>query len=282
MPHVVELRLLSLDNNPLPATLGYNSYALFLNILRNSCPEFASELHETDGPKPFTTATILPGYQKKMSSIPETPRQLLLRLTFLTDEVFAQFLKSALEWDNRELQLGSARFKVEQVHLVDMDKPQKNFCSYEELLSAATSEHNIALHFLSPTVFRSEGKRNVLFPEPELVFGSLLNRWNAFSPVKLSTELQQCFSSQILLARYKLETGMLNFGNYQETGFTGRSSFILDDKLSEQQSRAINALADFALYSGIGAKTTMGMGQTRRIKIGGALSNRARGKSEKN
>jgi CRISPR-associated endoribonuclease Cas6 len=30
--------------------------------------------------------------------------------------------------------------------------------------------------------------------------------------------------------------------------------------------KALNALADFAFYCGTGAKTTMGMGQTRRIK----------------
>jgi len=277
MPYVMELRLLSLDNNPLPATLGYNSYALFLNILRNSAPEFAAELHQMDGPKPFTTATTSLAYQRKTTSTSETPNQLLLRLTFLTDEAVAYFLKSALEWDNRALQLGSAHFKVEQVRLLDVDRPKKNFCSYEELLSAATAEHSLAFHFLSPTAFRSEGKRNVLFPEPGLVFGSLLNRWNAFSPVKLETELQQCFDSQILLGRYKLETRMLNFGNYQETGFVGRCSFVLKDELSEQQLRTINALADFTLYSGVGAKTTMGMGQARRTTIGGAVPNRARG-----
>lgn len=276
MPYTTELKLLSLDDNPLPVTLSYNSYALFLNILRNSSPKFAAELHEMDGPKPFTTATIFSGYHRKTGSISGTPGRLSLRLTFLSDEVFAQFLKSALEWSDRQLQLGSAHFKVEQVHLVDVNKPQKKFCSYEELLTTAVAEHSISLQFLSPAVFRSEGKRNVLFPEPQLVFGSLLNRWNAFSSIKLSADLLQCFNSQILLARYKLETGMLNFGNYQEAGFTGQCSFILGDKLLEQQMKAINALAEFAFYSGVGAKTTMGMGQTRRIKSGGTLSNRTR------
>ena len=69
---------------------------------------------------------------------------------------------------------------------------------------------------------------------------------------------------------------MINFGNYQETGFTGQCSFILSDVLSMEQVQHINALADFAVYSGVGAKTTMGMGQTRRIKSGSALSYRAR------
>jgi len=237
-------------------------------------------LHGMDGPKPFTTAAIPFGYQRNTSPTSKTLNELFLRLTFLTDEVVAYFLKSALEWDNRAVQLGSACFKVEQVHLLDVAKPHKNFCSYEDLLCMATAEHSIALHFLSPTAFRSEGKRNVLFPEPELVFGSLLNRWNAFSPVKLSAELKQCFESQIILAQYKLETRMLNFGSYQEVGFVGKCNFILHDALSEQQLKTINALADFAFYSGLGAKTTMGMGQVRRRRNANAIFNRARSNSE--
>ena len=281
MPHAVELELTPLDNNPLPTTLSYNSYALFLNILKNSAPELAARLHAIDGPKPFTTAVIFPAHQRRPSSISMSMKYLSLRLTFLSDEVFAYFLKSALEWSTRELQLGPSRFQVNQVQLLDVERPRKNFCSYEELLSAAKAEHNISLHFLSPTVFRSKGTRNTLFPQPELVFGSLLSRWNAFSPLKLDTKLQQCFEALILLARYRLQTAMLNFGSYQEAGFTGRCNYLLDNALTEEQLRSINALAEFAFYSGVGAKTTMGMGQARREKSGSALSNRTRSNTEK-
>ena len=276
MPYIIELELTPLDNNPLPVTLSYNSYALFLNILRISAPALADRLHEIDGPKPFTTAVVFSADQRRARPISRSMKYLSLRLTFLSDEVFAYFLKSAMEWSTRELQLGSSHYQVKQVQLVDFDKPTKTFCSYEELLSAATVEHNITLHFLTPTAFRSEGKRNVLFPQPELIFGSLFNRWNAFSTIKIDADLQPCFSSDILLSRYKLETRMINFGNYQETGFTGQCSFILADVLAMEQVQHINALADFAVYSGVGAKTTMGMGQTRRIKSGSALSHRAR------
>ncbi len=281
MPYAMELKLLPLNERPLPDALSYNSYALFLSILRNSAPTLATRLHELDGPKPFTVA-IMPPYHRGKRDVPAgMPAQLALRLTFLDDAVFTGFLKSALEWDNRKLQLGSAQFKAEQIRLVDMHKPRKSSSSYEELLSAATTERTIALHFLSPTVFRSKGTRNTLFPQSELVFGSLFNRWNAFSPLKLDTGLRQCFEAHILLARYRLQTAMLNFAGYQEAGFTGRCNYLLDNALTEEQLRSINALADFAFYSGVGAKTTMGMGQARREKSGSALSNRTGSNTEK-
>jgi len=281
IPQTVELELTPLDNNPLPVALSYNSYALFLNILQNSAPEIAARLHAIDGPKPFTTSVIFPPHQRTTSSTSMSMKYLSLRLAFLSDEIFAYFLKSALEWSTRELELGPSRFQVKQVQLLDVKRPHKNFCSYEELLSSAKAEHNISLQFLSPTVFRSKGTRNTLFPQPELVFGSLLNRWNTFSSLKLDTELYQCFESRILLTRYRLQTAMLNFGTYQEAGFTGQCNYLLNNALPEEQLRSINALAEFALYSGVGAKTTMGMGQVRRKKSGSALSNTTRSNSEK-
>ena len=275
MPHVMELRLIPMDSEPLPSALSYNSYALFLNILRYASPDFATELHEFDGAKPFTTTAISPFSHRQENRAAGMSHHLSLRLSFLTDEAFTRFLHSALEWESRELRLGTARFKVEQVHIIDTDKPHRNSHTYDELLSGAASERSIALYFSSPTAFRSAGRRNVLFPEPSLVFNSLLNRWNAFSPIKMDASLQQDIDSHILLSRYRLETRMINFGNYQETGFVGRCNFLLGDTLSEERVKSANALANFAFYSGVGAKTTMGMGQARRIRNGSSLSNRA-------
>lgn len=68
------------------------------------------------------------------------------------------------------------------------------------------------------------------------------------------------------LSRYKLQTRILHFINYQEVGFEGECSFEITDDTDEERLKWLNTLADFAFYCGTGAKTTMGMGQTRRIK----------------
>jgi CRISPR-associated endoribonuclease Cas6 len=121
------------------------------------------------------------------------------------------------------------------------------------------------MEFLSPTAFRSGGRRNVIFPDPGLVFGSYFNRWQAFSSVKLDDTITSWFEKMIV-ARYQLETRFLDFGSYQEVGFSGRCRFLLNRNTPEEIVTGINALADFAFYCGTGAKTTMGMGQTRRVK----------------
>ena len=49
------------------------------------------------------------------------------------------------------------------------------------------------------------------------------------------------------------------------TGFVGSVSYRLD-RLGERGVRALNVLADFAMYCGTGSKKAQGAGQTRRVR----------------
>lgn len=104
----------------------------------------------------------------------------------------------------------------------------------------------------------------MLFPEPRLVFSSLLRHWNTFSDVKLSEEYQELLPS-IKVSSYSLRTELIHFSKYKMLGFKGKTEYRLPERCPSDFYKAMNALADFAFYAGVGAKTTMGMGQTRRI-----------------
>jgi CRISPR-associated endoribonuclease Cas6 len=57
-------------------------------------------------------------------------------------------------------------------------------------------------------------------------------------------------------------------GHYRTTtfpGFVGSCSFRLVAVQNPELVKTLNALADFAFYAGIGAKSTMGCGVARRI-----------------
>jgi len=151
--------------------------------------------------------------------------------------------------------------------------------SFSNLLASAGRERKLRLAFLSPTTFRSAGQRNLLFPRPSLVFGSLLAKWNAHAPASLSIDLREEDLSRIRVSGYQLVTRMLDFGSYQELGFCGRVTYECHADLPDGQVRALNALAAFAFFSGVGAKTTMGMGQCRRLGNARSLSHRAGGHS---
>lgn len=250
----------------IPVANGYQAHAFFLNLMGRSSPSVAEELHSSDQTKPFTLSPIQGKFERAKSGflkvIPQS--RYSMRLTFLQGDVFAHFLDGALKWGDKIIELGPAVFKAVEVNT--MGSPGCSFHSYRGLLEQACAERKIKLEFTSPTTFRSGGKRNVVFPEPQLVFGSYLAKWQAFSPIKLDTNLLPWLEKAIV-ARYKLETHILSFGSYQEVGFTGRCQFELSQDTPEEVVIDLNALADFAFYCGTGAKTTMGMGQTNRKEV---------------
>lgn len=224
-------------------------------------------MHDTDGAKPFTVSPLQGKFVREGDRIRlSSNSNYTLRLTILDETVFSTFLGSLLQKaSSAEVRLQSSVFQVVQIATTPAASPWARCQDWRQICEQARPDKRIKLQFISPTAFRSGGKRNVLFPQPALVFGSYLNRWNALSPVKLSLSVLDSLDAHIILAQYRLETRILHFNNYQETGFEGFCDYIIDDGTPEEDVAALNALADFAFYSGTGAKTTMGMGQTRRI-----------------
>lgn len=246
-------------------TQGHHAYGLFLALMRQSSPKMADELHGSDSMKPFTISPLHGKFQRAGKNLKVIDAsEYSIRLTFLKEDVFAYFMDAALKAASQPLRLESAIFHIDQVLLHHEDLPLCHHQSYEQLFTESASGRKVRLQFLSPTAFRSGGKRNVLFPEAPLVFGSYLTKWQYYSPIKINEAMVKVLPD-IVVTRYKLNTHILHFNAYQETGFEGDCTFELPDKLDEDCVKAINTLADFALYCGTGAKTTMGMGQTRRI-----------------
>ncbi len=131
------------------------------------------------------------------------------------------------------------------------------------LLGRAQPERKITLQFASPTTFKSGGK-NVPVPLPEWVFGSLLEKWNAFAPVALPGEARRFAAECLALSRYELGTRGLPLKDGVKIGAVGQATYTALNN-DRYWLSLMNLLADFALYAGVGAGTTMGLGQCRRV-----------------
>ncbi len=246
--------------------LGYHALALFLGLIRRVDEQLAERLHSMQGLKPFTVSPLQGKYTYRKSGIfIRKGAPCWLRFTALEEAIFARLMDSFIKGE-QHLQLEQADFRVADVITHPQGSQWAGFASFDEMLERASGERKVSLRFDSPTVFRSGGKRNIAFPSPELVFGSLLNKWNAFSGIELNPSLVDDVGSEVLVSRYKLETKMLAFNSYQELGFLGSCVYSANDDVTGDELRTLNALADFAFFCGTGVKTTMGMGQTRKLK----------------
>jgi len=256
----------------LPPTLGRAAHAGFLKLVERLDSGLAERLHGVPE-KPFTVFLFQRGEGRSGSRLSRGP---WLRITSLDESLSRLLLKLAEDPDGiGTLRLLSDEFKIIGVYRDPAEHPWAGGDSYAELydnwLVRAKEEglpRIVGLRFQSPTAFRMSGSGlSVPLPAPRLVFQSLLDKWNRFSPIHLELTLDEV-ERHVGITRYALETRMLDFGGYKQIGFVGDCWFFIDRRAEgeERLSRLINLLADFAFYAGIGRKTTMGMGQARRIE----------------
>lgn len=239
---------------------GEALHGLFFRLLRQTSPELASEIHRQEDQRPFSLTPPLTDCELRGGYVIASPGTTLsFDLAFLSEELFAVCVSAFLSilQDGRTVILSRQPVVVQSV-----DLREGAFSSFERIISEASLSSRIVMQFVTPTSFR-KNEMQVTFPQPELVFSSLLRRWNAFSQFELPVEHLSDFAS-IKVSSYDLHTELVEFSKYKIIGFKGKVEYELPRDGSTVFVRTVNALAQFAIYSGVGAKTAMGMGQVQR------------------
>lgn len=235
---------------------AYRGLAMVLGLLGSRHPRVSEALHQPARDKPITVSPLAPLKGAKGTWC--------LRLTLMDQALFGDFADAVLSWDpKRELTLGDNRFLLDGIETAPGSDPRVSCISYQNLLECVpTTEQRWKIEFLTPTSFRSKGSHSP-FPATPLVFGSLARRWSRFSPLPLPSGLMAALEDQIGIAEYRIGLYRLTFGGFFEPGFTGSCTYSARRNAAPEVLKWAGALARFAYFSGVGAKTTMGMGQAR-------------------
>lgn len=144
-----------------------------------------------------------------------------------------------------------------------------------------STRQNDKIHLFIPPTFRSQ-MVNMPLPTPSLVFGSLLARWMNFTAHRLrdlpQDQVTVFIQHHILISQHNIHTqlvrgkqggkeiGFVDEVVYElayKSDYLGKHEPELEAMLRDEHiwfARAIDLLADFAVYSSIGRKTTTGMG----------------------
>lgn len=267
----LRITLSPLANLSLPGNGGEALHGLLLAIIGRRAPDWADRLHGLKGPKPFSISPLETCQRRDGRSLLAVGQAVSFHAVFLDTDLLGQAMAALHEarLENKTVPLGRATVVIGGVER-DLNPP---VVSFHDLLAGAGDARKILLEFLSPTAFKV-GDHSFPFPLSELVFASLLRHWAAVSPVAMPPGLDALMPS-IMVARHELRTELLQFHKFKAIGFTGTVVYELPDEMPDPAVRALNCLADFAFYSGVGWKTTMGMGQTRRIDHARPLPRRA-------
>jgi len=261
----VVLELHAVNAATISATMGHQAHALFLNLIKQVDPVLSARLHEEPGYRPFTVSS-LDGVRTQDNSISLQPGQACrLRVTLVDGGQLWQCLSMHfLEARSMTLRLGEAELQLNRMLSTPSADPTgwAGFTDWQTL-AFTPARHTITMRFASPTAFSLGDRRFAFFPEPILLWDSLMRVWNTYAPEVLHVDkpaLRDFIPQNVTVTDYTLHTSTLHYPRYVQKGFVGTCNYLIQ---SREHAAQLTALAEFARYSGVGYKTTMGMGQAR-------------------
>lgn len=291
----LQLRLHPLEAGWVVANAGPQLQAAFLDLVRQADPALAEALHLPNRRRPYTLG-LLQGFNTLTASqqtealdrgqeLAVHPGQVYwLRLTVLNDALFDTFSRVLLlKAQELILRVGTASFAVSRI-LTKAEDTQENrswvaTSSFASLYQLVRAQEAYRLEFHTPTVFslgnKSWGKHLHLFPEPAYVFESIANQWENFAPQPLRLSMHaltphgigQWCAEHLVASHYALTTSHLYAKKFGQVGFQGTITYEVKGDRTTSEALWLSLFARFAFFSGVGYKTTMGMGQTRCLSL---------------
>ncbi len=177
------------------------------------------------------------------------------RIQTLTDEALEEILvplmkQPSLTLKQRGSEVGLSHFRIVK---------QETFEAIEEKYWTGGRIHHIDLNFLTSTSIKSQGQY-AIFPDPRLVFVSLVNKWNLFSQGSTIEEenLFDHLASQMDISGYKLHMHPFSLEGRRIRAFRGSVQYGFFKNPAAASLAA--TLVSFADYAGVGIKTALGMG----------------------
>ncbi len=247
---------------------GRHLHALFLTLVSSVDPELGNYLHKSQVDKAFVLSPFqISGKSHKIvwSHTKPIPYGIpcWFRISLLDDTLFGKLTQLWLNLNPKHpWHLGSADLHITSIlGTPQLTQPWANSCSYQQLYEQS-SETERSFHFTltTPTAFRN-GQYDTALPTPDVVFNSLLRRWNKYSKIPFDS-----FSiTAIFPSFFDIHTEIVTDSRSKFIGCVGNIQYRLLGEVEPSQIKQINTLANYALYCGIGRKTTMGMGMVMRV-----------------
>jgi CRISPR-associated endoribonuclease Cas6 len=285
MPHSLVLNLVPTSTIYPQFLTGRHLHALFFSLVSYVDRELGDRLHNEKTEKAFTVSPLQVVRSHKSPSRSQNHTlqwehtQIIpagtpcwWRVSLLDDTLFGSLRQLWLNLNpEHPWHLGSADLHITSIlGTPQSNHPWANACTYAQLYEQASQSDSEALlrsadriltfSFATPTAFR-QGQYDTALPTRDCVFNSLLNRWNKYSGIELSDiPLESIFPSF-----FNIQTEIAADSRSKFIGCVGEISYRILGDVDALTIKQINALADFALYCGVGRKTPMGMGMIRRL-----------------
>jgi CRISPR-associated endoribonuclease Cas6 len=260
--------------------MGRAVQAIALGLIAENNPLLAQHIHDDNQPKPFTVSGLMQDDALLYGHV-QTGDQAWIRITGLSAEI-AQVLLMIYHQPPETISISQQAWRITHVHI--SDHRYAGNTSYQTLIQRHTTERpnrQINMRFITPTTFKIQDV-TVPLPLPFQTFDSLLSRWITFTAHRLhdlhDDQLNAYIARHIVISQHRIQTALIRGKNGgKEISFLGdvtyellpKSEYLakhdpaLENLLQAERvwfARTMSLLAEFAFYSGVGRKTTIGMG----------------------
>ncbi len=225
----------------------------FKEILASQSPELAEYLHSPNTVKPFS-----------ISYVCKSGAAYWFRIASWVDEISQAVFSYFNSYD--EIKLNNCLFELVRTSTEPGESVWARRCSEEDFVKNARSmnTNTFWLEHFSPTSFKS-GDSHLPLPVPELIVKSVHRQ--------LPLELQKdgadfsMLADLLQLKEYRIRSVYNRKNQGSIVSFEGKTRWQIDKRASRHEKEFILTLFNFAFYSGIGIKTTQGMGMSRIVEF---------------
>lgn len=267
-------KLTAQNSVSIPAFHGRKLHAVFFSIIARTSAEMAEAVHNANRFKPFTLSQLEPiskgknthGFRISKNRSREFYQirqgdEFYWRINLLAEDLIPAVMNVAL---GTEFQVDNLNLKLGQI--VCDGTHDTGVLDSETLIAGAFSAEGISkisFEFTSPVTFRSF-EDDYAFPTPEMIFGSLVDKWNSIDmSVTLDKDSVKEIAASLLPQEWEGKSERVYFaGDRGALGFRGKFAFSMK-RLSQEEREVMIMLASLAPFSGVGRLTGQGFGQTR-------------------
>lgn len=244
---------------------GAQLQAAFLGLINQLDPDLSQHLHDGNSLRPYALSLL-----QRQSSSAKPLQQIRLRVACLDDRIYPVLLKTALRGvGEAKINIAQSEFQITDMLVTSNHKPSwTGYNSNQELIEKAQQACEnpfIEFEFATPTVFSQGPRGDSPMPLPEYVFGGLMRRWNNSPnvPIKLPEGFPVQVRDNLTISSFRGETVTLDIGDrLKKTGFVGQITYRIH---KPELAFYCHLLAEAAFFSGLGAKTSRGLGCVRKI-----------------
>ena len=248
----------AVNGGHLPLSSGYLLFSAISKHLGSSAA--GDLLHVRDEGQFFTLSSMMPDYfwrtfrcaSQNGNVFFDKGAPFTFRASFSDAPAIDDFASHIV---GTSLTLGGASFKVLKASQVGENDMSRRV-DFEDL-ALIPPFPEVSVDFILPTGFKSND-RQMIFPVPELFFGSLAIRWQ--KGTKAKELFDKTLFSRVLVESYSLSTAAVRLKNDQVfRGCVGNVRYSFKE-LSEAERISLSRLVSIAPFCGVGYKVAQGMG----------------------